>query len=69
MAFQLAVRNGLEHPFNQENSDAGKKQLRSFLQRHPAISVRTPEGISAGRVKDFTAENVARVFLTSMNMN
>jgi len=25
MAFQLAVRNGLKHPFNQENSEAGKK--------------------------------------------
>jgi len=25
MAFQLAIRNGLKHPFNQENSKAGKK--------------------------------------------
>jgi len=25
MAFQLAITNGLKHPFNQENSEAGKK--------------------------------------------
>ena len=25
MAFQLAIRNGLKHPLNQENSEAGKK--------------------------------------------
>jgi len=24
MAFQLAIRNVLKHPFNQENSEAGK---------------------------------------------
>ena len=25
VAFQLAIRNGLKHPFNQENLEAGKK--------------------------------------------
>ena len=62
MALQLPIRNGLKHLFNQENSEAGKKWLRSFLQRHPIISVKTPEGISAARVKGFTSENVARRF-------
>ena len=38
MAFQLAIRNGLKHLFNQENSEAWKKWLRSFLQRHPVTS-------------------------------
>jgi len=62
VAFQLAIRNGLIHPFNQENSEAWKKQLGSFLQRHPVISMRTPGGISAARVKGFTSENVASFF-------
>jgi hypothetical protein len=62
MAFQLAIRNGLKHAFNQEKSEAGKKLLRFFLKRHPLISLRTPEGISAARVKGFTSENVARIF-------
>jgi len=68
MGLQLAIRNYLKHPFNQEKSEAGKKRLRSILKRHPVFSMRTPEGISVARVKDFTSENVAR-FLTSMNMN
>jgi hypothetical protein len=32
MAFQLAIRNGLNHPFNKEKSAAGRKSLRSFLK-------------------------------------
>jgi len=51
MAFHLAIRNVLKHPFNQEKSDAGKKWLQSFLKRYPVISLRTPEGIPAARVK------------------
>ena len=69
MAFQLTIRNGLNHPFKEEKSAAGRKWLRSFLKRHPLLSVRAPEGISAARVKGFTPENVARFFLTSMNLN
>ena len=53
MAFQLAIRNGLKHPFNQEKSVAGKNCFRSFLKRYPVLSMRT-EGISAARVKGFT---------------
>jgi hypothetical protein len=30
MAFQLAIRNGLKSPFNQEKSAAGKKWFGSF---------------------------------------
>jgi hypothetical protein len=62
MAFQLAIRNGLNHPFNEEKSAARRKWLRSFLKRRPILSVRTPEGISAARVKGFTSENVAGFF-------
>jgi len=61
----------LKHPFNQEKSVDGKKWLQSFLKRHPVLSVRTPEGISAAQVKGFTSENMALFFffLTSMNLN
>jgi len=37
MAFQLAIRNGLKHPLNQENSAAGKKCLQPFVKRHPVL--------------------------------
>jgi hypothetical protein len=62
MAFQLAIRNGLKHPLNQEKSATGKKWLRSFLKMYPLLSMRNPEGISVARVKSFTSENVARSF-------
>jgi len=62
MSFQLAIRSGFKHPLNQEDSEAGKKQFRSFLPKHPVISMRTPEGTSAARMKGFISENVARSF-------
>jgi len=62
MAFQLAIRNGFKHPFNQEKSAAGKKWLLSFLKRHPVLTTRTPEGISAAQVKGFTSDNLTRLF-------
>jgi hypothetical protein len=62
MAFQLVIRYGLKQPFNKEKSEVGKKWLRSFLERHSVISMRTTEGISAARVKGFTSENLARFF-------
>ena len=68
--FSVGNKKWFETSIYQKNSEAGKKQLRSFLQRHPVISMRTPEGISAARVKGFTSENVASFFfLTSMNLN
>jgi len=63
MAFLLAIRNGLNHPFNQEKSEAGKKWLTSFLKRYPVILlVRTPEGITAAQVKGCTSKEVAKFF-------
>jgi hypothetical protein len=62
MAFQLAKRNGLKHPFNQETSAFGKKWLRSFLERHAVLSMRTPESIAAPWLKGFTSENVSKIF-------
>jgi hypothetical protein len=65
MAFHLAIRNGVKRPF-QEESEATKKWLRFFLQSHPVIYVKTPEGISVARVKGFTSEKVARGFFFDM---
>jgi hypothetical protein len=60
--FSVEKINSLKHLFNQQKSAAGKKWFRSFLKRHPILSMRKPEGISAARVKGFTSENVPRVF-------
>ncbi|VEN44176.1 unnamed protein product, partial [Callosobruchus maculatus] len=62
MAFQLAFRNKIPHPFNGVNKSAGKKWLKLFLKRHPQLSMRTPQGMSAARIKSFTPEKVSRFF-------
>jgi hypothetical protein len=65
MAFQVAIRNGFKHPFNQEKSAAGKKWLRSFLKRHPLLSMRTPErNICSSGGSLYISK--ARLFLTSI---
>ncbi|CAH2011768.1 unnamed protein product [Acanthoscelides obtectus] len=62
LAFQLVIRNGLKHPFSCRSAAAGKKWLKSFMSRHPKLSFRKPQGISAARVKGFTKENVQAFF-------
>jgi hypothetical protein len=62
MTLQLAIRYGLKHPLDQEKLAAGKKLFQFFFKKHPALSMRTPEGASAARVKGFTSGNVARFF-------
>ena len=62
MAFQLAIRNNLKHPFSTLSKQAGKKWLKGFLLRHPELSFRKPQNISVARVQAFTKENINRFF-------
>ena len=59
---KLAVRNRIKNEFCKRNEKAGRKWLKNFLRRHPQISVRTPEGLSQSRARDFTPESVAQFF-------
>lgn len=62
MAFQLAERNNLYHPFKKTDESAGWKWLRSFMKRHPQISLRKPQPTSLKRIKGFTKTNVKKFF-------
>jgi hypothetical protein len=62
MAFSLAIRNNLCHPFSKISECAGKKWLANFLKRHPDVALRKPQTTSFTRVKGFTLENVATFF-------
>lgn len=62
MAFQMAIKNHLKHPFSVEKMVAGRKWLKSFLKRNPSLSVRSPQAVSAARIKGFTRENVNQFF-------
>ena len=58
VAFQLAEKNSLSHPFNKENKLAGADWYYNFIHRHPLLSLRTPEATSAARARGFNRTNV-----------
>ena len=61
MAFQLAARNGLNHPF--KDGQAGRSWVDLFLQRHKKeLSLRKPCGTSFSRALGFNKENVEIFF-------
>ena len=62
LAYQLALKNNLQHPFHSETGMAGKKWLRNFMKRHPQLCYRTPRSVSISRAKGFTKENVDAFF-------
>lgn len=43
LAYQLATRSGLPHPFTDDKT-AGNKWLKTFFRRHPHLSVSSPQG-------------------------
>lgn len=61
MAYQLAVRNNIEHPF--KNNTAGRAWLDHFLSRHKdRLSIRSPTGTSNARALGFNKEAVDKFF-------
>lgn len=62
LAFQLADLNKIPHPFNVEKRSAGAKWLKLFLQRHPHLAKRKPQGTSMARIKGFNPDNVSKFF-------
>ena len=61
LAYQLAIKNTLPHPF--KTGEAGRAWADLFLQRHKAVlSVRKPTGMSYARACGFNKENVEKFF-------
>ena len=61
LAYQLAIRNGLPHPFKAD--EAGRAWADLFLQRHKSVlSIRKPTGTSYARALGFTKEHVKNFF-------
>lgn len=56
MAFQLAHRNTIAHPLSQETKSAGRKWLRLFFKRHPALLLQKPQLLSLDITKGFSPE-------------
>ena len=53
LAYELAERQNLQHPFGRNTQMAGKDWLRSFMTRHPTLSIRVPIGTSLACINGF----------------
>lgn len=62
MAFELAEKNKLTHRFNRKARLAGWDWFYGFMERHPTISMRAPEGTSAARARAFNKPSVDRFY-------
>lgn len=62
MAFSLAEKNKINHPFNKELGLAGEDWLSGFRKRHPELTLRKPEATSAARAQGFNKPNVEKFF-------
>ncbi|XP_071123913.1 jerky protein homolog-like [Mytilus edulis] len=49
LAYEIAVRSGRKHCFNNDKKSAGYDWWQCFRDRHPCSSVRIQEGLSAAR--------------------
>ena len=62
LAFQIAEINKIPTRFNTEKKLAAEKWLRSFLTRHPELSLRTPQPTSLGRACGFNKSQVTHFY-------
>lgn len=62
LAFQLAEKHKLRHPFNTQKKIAGKKWFYAFMRRHPELALRQPESTSLARARGFEKEKVMQFF-------
>jgi hypothetical protein len=62
MAFQLAIKNEVSHPFSGKDKKAAWKWFHSFMRRHLQLRLRKPQPTSAATAKGFTLENDLKFF-------
>lgn len=62
LAFEFATKNGIPNRF--KDRSAGREWLRGFRMRHPEISLRQPEAVSAARAMAFNRPQIQTFFDT-----
>lgn len=62
LAFDVAEKLNIEHPFNKDSKKAGRDWLSGFLRRHPELAVRHPEPTSMNRAVGFNKPSVEKFF-------
>lgn len=64
LAFELTEKNNLSNSFNSVTKTAGSDWFKSFMRRHPQLSLRVPEPTSAARASAFNKPIVTKFFET-----
>lgn len=62
LAFELAERNNINHPFNRDVALAGWDWFYGFRSRHKNLSLRIAEPTSAARLQGFNPVAIDRFF-------
>lgn len=62
LAYEVAEKMKIKHPFNKETKMAGKGWLHGFRNRHPQLSLRLPEATSLARAEAFNKPQVTKFF-------
>ncbi|XP_058826901.1 uncharacterized protein LOC131686905 [Topomyia yanbarensis] len=62
LAFELAERNGIQHPLNKQKRRAGRDWLYRFMKRNPKLTFRKAEATSAARAGAFNKVSVDSFF-------
>lgn len=63
LAYEFAEKHHIPHRFNRETKTAGKEWLRSFLKRHPDLSIRQPTSTSIARAAGFNRPQCERFYI------
>ncbi|XP_077527244.1 uncharacterized protein LOC144138711 [Haemaphysalis longicornis] len=50
LAFDIAEKNGLKHPFSAKAKRAGKDWCQGFLRRHPELNLRRPDSVTMAKM-------------------
>ncbi|KAJ4442423.1 hypothetical protein ANN_04009 [Periplaneta americana] len=60
--YQYCEANSIQHPFNRDKLRAGWDWLKGFLNRHPILAIRHPQGTSIQRAQGFNRAKVELFF-------
>lgn len=69
LAYDIAVKNGLNHPFSAKTKRAGKDWCQGFLRRHPDLEVISPRSLRTGttlKLSDRRTQTLAESDATSL---
>ena len=68
LAFDIAVRADMIHPFDTAKGLAGVDWAKAFIDRHPDVSLRRPIATSLARITSFNKEAVVDFYQKYRNV-